>query len=299
MGAVLTEYVGTLVAYELFLQTLVNGIVLSVIYVLIASGITLIFGIMRMVNFTHGVIYTIGGFSVYVFSVQLGLNYFIALPVTIILLSLIGAVVERTTVRPVQSLGTMPCFIVNLGLLLVLEGSLLIGFGPKDRVVPSVVSGTLWFAGVVLSYERLLIVVAGAALVVAMYAMVHKTKFGLALQAVQQDGEATCLLGINPIKYRSLAFIIGFGLAGAAGGLIAPLFLVNTGMGNLPLVKAFVIIILGGMGSMSGAVLGGLILGFTESFVGTFVNTEIADMIGFIVLIAVLVFRPRGLLGKD
>jgi len=208
------------VTHELFLQTLVNGLVLGVIYILIASGITLIFGIMRMVNFTHGMIYTIGGFSVYMFSVGLGLNYFVALPATMLLLALVGAVVERATVRPIQNLGTLPCFIVNLGLLLVLEGSLLLGFGPKDRVVPTVVSGTLGFAGVAISYERVLIVAAGTALVIAMHIMVQKTRFGLALQAVQQDGEASYLFGIDPVRYRSLAFTIGFGLAGAAGGQI-------------------------------------------------------------------------------
>lgn len=282
---------------QLMMQVLMNGVILSFIYILFALGITLIFGVMHMVNFSHGVFYTIGAFVAYLFVTRIQINYFFTFILSMLILGGIGMVTERILLRPVQR-QFMPSIVLTLGLLIFLEGILLAIFGARDKVVPFPFSGGMEFFGMLIRYERLAIVVVSVALIIFFHLFIQKTKVGQAMRAIQDDKEAAALQGISVDNICSLAWLIGAGLAGVAGMLVAPLFLVNPAMGHMLLLKAFVIIVIGGMGSILGAVVGGFVLGIMESFISVFIGAQIAHISGFIVLVLVLIFRPRGLMGR-
>ena len=281
-----------------FLQMLLNGLQLASVYILIGLGFTLIFGILHIVNVAHGSIYMLGGYAIWLVFAALGVNYFLSLMITIVVVGLIGIVIERIIFRPLKGL-VMPAVIVSIGLMQVLEQSTLIGFGITEKVVPNPFPGVIRFLGVVFPTQRLTVMVIGIALCAALVWWVQKTKAGLAMRAVALDSETASLYGISFNRYGSLAFAIGCGLTGAAGALVAPMFYVNPYMGNGPLMKVFTIIIIGGLGSVPGAILGGLLLGFVDSFVATLFDSVIAAIVGFALIIVVLIFKPTGFLGHE
>ena len=282
---------------ELFAQSLVNGVGLALVYALVALGLTLIFSIMGIINFAHGEFFMLGGFIAYYVYGVYGVNYLMTLLLAMGIVGGLGALTERWLFAPIRE-NAMSGFVASLGLLWVLQSLATLAFGALDKAVPSPFPGVIRRLGVILSFERLVVIVCSAVLIAALYLFIQYTRYGLALRAVAQDGRAAAFQGINVDGMSTLAFGIGTALAGVAGVLLAPVFFVSPFMGSLPVVKAFIIIILGGIGSLSGAVLGGFVLGLFESVAPIFVPVAAADILSFLVVMLVLVVRPRGLLGR-
>jgi len=281
---------------ELLVPALLNGFGLAVVYVLVALGLTLIFSILEIINFAHGEFYMLGGFAAYYLCAVGGLNYVATLVLAVLLVGLAGVVAERLVFRHLRG-KTLNAFIVSLGLLWVLQATAQLSFGVLDKSVPSAVSGIVRVGGVIVSRERLFVILIAVALIIGLYLFLKFTRTGQAMRAVAQDAEAAALQGVNIELTSALGFGIGCALAGAAGALIAPIFAVSPTMGALPVVKAFIIIIVGGMGSLPGAVLGGLLLGAVEGVGTLFMSSAAVNILGFLMVIAILLLRPRGLLG--
>ena len=281
---------------ELLVQALLNGFGLAVVYILVALGLTLIFSILEVINFAHGEFYMLGGFAAYYLSAVGGLNYVATLVLAMLLVGLAGVVAERLVFRHLRG-KTLNAFIVSLGLLWVLQATAQLSFGVLDKSVPSAVSGIVRLGGVIVSRERMFVILTAVGLIVGLYLFLKFTRTGQAMRAVAQDAEAAALQGVNIELTSALGFGIGCALAGAAGALLAPIFAVSPTMGALPVVKAFIIIIVGGMGSLPGAVLGGLLLGAVEGVGTLFMSSAAVNILGFLMVIAILLLRPRGLLG--
>jgi len=281
---------------DVLIQALLNGFGLAVVYVLVALGLTLIFSILEIINFAHGEFYMLGGFVTYYAYAVGGLNYFATVVLAVLVVGAAGVVAERLVFRRLRG-KTLNAFIVSLGLLWVLQASAQLSFGVLDKAVPSSVSGVVRAGGVVVSRERLVVILTSAALIAALYAFLKWTRAGQAMRAAAQDPDAAALQGVDIEMVSMLGFGIGCALAGAAGALLAPIFAVSPTMGALPVVKAFIIIIVGGMGSLPGAVLGGLLLGAVEGVGTLYMSSAAVNMLGFLMVIAILLVRPRGLLG--
>ncbi len=281
---------------NVLVQALLNGFGLAMAYVLVALGLTLIFSILEIINFAHGEFYMVGAFTTYVAFTLFHVPYVVALIGAIVVVGLAGAVAERLIFRHLRG-KTLNAFIVSLGLLWVMQAGAQIAFGIQDKAVPSAFSGVLRMGGVFISYERLAVTLCAVMLIVALYAFLEWTKTGRAMRATAQDADGAALQGVNIELVSMLGFALGCALAGASGALLAPIFSVGPWMGALPVVKAFIIIIVGGMGSLPGAVLGGLMLGIVEGVGTLFFSSAAVNMLGFLLVIAVLLLRPRGLLG--
>lgn len=281
---------------EDLLELAIHGLTLGALYAMVAAGLALMFGVVRLINFAHGEFYMLGGFvAYYVFAVG-GLNYIATLALAVVLVGLGGVVAERLVFRHLRG-KTLNAFIVSLGLLWVLQATAQLAFGVLDKSVPSAVSGIVRVGTLIVSRERLMVILTGLALIAGLYAFLKFTRTGQAMRAVSQDADAAALQGVNIELVSALGFGIGCALAGAAGALLAPVFAVSPTMGALPVVKAFIIIIVGGMGSLPGAVLGGLLLDTVEGVGTLFMSSAAVNVLGFLMVIAILLVRPRGLLG--
>jgi branched-chain amino acid transport system permease protein len=284
------------VTASVLVQALLNGFGLAMAYVLVALGLTLIFSILEIINFAHGEFYMLGAFVTYfVFSVG-GMPYPVALAASIVAVGVAGFVAERLVFRHLRG-KTLNAFIVSLGLLWVMQAAAQLGFGVLDKSVPSAFSGIVRAGGVIISVERLAVTLAAVALIVGLYCFLEFTRVGRAMRATAQDADGAALQGVNIELISALGFALGCALAGASGALLAPVFSVSPTMGALPVVKAFIIIIVGGMGSLPGAVLGGILLGAVEGVGTLFLSSAAVNMLGFLMVIAILLLRPRGLFG--
>jgi branched-chain amino acid transport system permease protein len=281
---------------DLLIQSTIIGLSIGSIYILMALGLTLMFGMMHIINFAHGAIYMLGAFAIYYIFSQWGAPYFAALVLAMLLLGTFGYLVERSIYRPIKG-GIEPTLVALLALTTFLQAAGYPVFGQLDKHVPPVFQGTRNVLGVMISVERLMIIPMAGALVVGLYLFINKTKMGAAMRAIEQDKEAAALQGVNVHVVNGLAFAIGFALAAASGALMAPIFKLDPMMGEQPLLKAFIIIILGGLGSIPGAILGGLMLGLIDSIVATALGAEPAFLLSFVFIILLLLFKPTGLFG--
>jgi branched-chain amino acid transport system permease protein len=284
------------VSIDLLVQALLNGFGLAMVYVLVALGLTLIFSILEIINFAHGEFYMLGGYVTYYVYALFGLSYFLTLGLAILTVGLAGVVAERLIFRDLRG-KALNAFIVSLGLLWVMQAGAQLAFGVLDKPVPSAFSGIVRVFGLVISLERLVVTFSAIVLIVGLYLFLRLSRPGRAMRAVAQDADAAALQGVNIEAVSALGFGVGCALAGGAGGLLAPVFAVSPTMGALPVVKAFIIIIIGGMGSLPGAVLGGLLLGGVEGLGALFMGSAAVNVLGFLMVIVVLLVRPRGLVG--
>lgn len=283
---------------QLISQVAANGLMTGLVYILMALGFTLIFGIMRVVNFAHGELYMIGAFAILILFGTLEVNYYLAVVVSVIIAAIFGIIIERALLRRFvgQELNGM---IMALAISISLQALAGIFFGPQEQSVARPISGIFNIGGVIVPRDR--IVVGGIALLVlaAFYIFLRYTRYGLAMRAVSQDPDAAALQGIRPALIYTMAFTIGSLLAGLAGALMAPIYTIFPYMGSVPMMKAFIVVILGGLGSLPGAVIGGLLLGMVESGVASFYSSTIATMVAFGLVILILLFRPNGLMGRS
>jgi branched-chain amino acid transport system permease protein len=281
-------------------QVLINGVVLSANYALIALGITLIFGILGILNFAHGQMFMIGGFMVYYVYAVFGLPYLLALATSAVVVGLIGVGFEVLFFRRVLRIAKREenSMLLAVGTALLLENIALFAFGEKQRGVPPLVGGVYRIGDAFLPTGRLLVVVLAIVLIAALLLFVHYTKPGRAMRALAQDREATLLMGVNVDRISALGFGIGAMLAGLAGGLLITISAVNAGIGTVTSIKAFIMIMVGGAGVVAGAILGAIVLGFAEAIGYALIPGSMTYLLIFIGLILFLIIRPQGIMGK-
>ena len=286
-------------------QVLINGLVLGCVYALVALGLTMVFSIMRVVNFAHGQMYMLGGFVVYYLYGEFHWPFFVALPAAALALALVGAAFNRFFFQPVLANATREenSMLMAVGTALLLENLALTAFGEKQRGVPDVVDGTFIVGdvadgGVILTYANAMVATIAVLTILALLAFVQYTRPGRALRAVAQDREAARLQGVDVKATTTLGFAIGAALAGLAGGLLVTVYGVNAGVGSNLSTKAFIMIMIGGAGVTSGAIVGGLLLGFAEAIGYDMLPGSVTYLMIFVAMIVFLVFKPNGLFGK-
>lgn len=279
-------------------QLVLNSLVLGAMIALMAIGFTLIFGILRIVNFWHGEAYMFGAAIVYFLSVSLGANYFVALIVAIAGVGLLGWVSDRFIFRRFHG-NLIGALVVGIALSLGFQNSMWYGLGPRPVGIPSVITGTATIFGASVSAERLLIVAVSIVVISALALFIKSSKLGQAMRAVQQDSEAALTQGINVKHICGLTFGIATALAALAGGLVAPLFHVAPPMGTEPLLLTFIVVILGGLGSIMGALIASLIIGFQQCFMAAYWGSEFTITASFALAMLILIFRPTGLMGHE
>ena len=281
-------------------QVIVNGVYSGVQYALIALGLTLIFALMNVLNFAHGQMYVLGAFVTYYVYGVLGLPFAVALVATALTLGIVGVLFEKFLFRPVlrRSSREESSMLLAAGTALLLESLILIVFGEKHRGVPSVVSGVVKIGDAFLPTGRLLVIVLSAVLIGGFILFMQFTKPGRALRALAQDREAAQLQGVNVETYSMIGFAMGAMLAGMAGAMLVAISGVNSGLGTWISIKAFIMVMIGGAGVVSGAIVGGLILGMLESVGYQLLPGGETYLFIFIGLIVFLAIRPHGLMGK-
>ena len=284
-------------------QIIANGLYLGAQYALIALGLTLIFSLMNVLNFAHGQMYVFGGFVTYTVVVQLGLPFIVGLFASAIVLAVMGAAIEKFLFAPVvrRSKRDESTMLLAAGVAFFLDAVILLLFGEKQRGVPKIVNGVLNLdMRIIMPYDRILIGVLAILLIVAFIAFMNYSKTGRAMRALAQDKMAAQLMGVNVSRYSMIGFALGAMLAGLVGGLLVTITGVNLGMGGPTSVKAFLMIMIGGAGVISGAIAGGFILGMMES-VGLTVLSAYGDITYLVIFASLMVFlaiRPQGLMGK-
>lgn len=283
---------------EFFPQYLFNGVLIGANYALIAMGLTVIFGLMNIANFAHGQFYMLGGFIAYQLTTAAGFNFFVALLAAVFIVTGLGVVLDRTVFRHLRAKPLISSVLVTIGLAILLENLALVLWGPRPEAIPSPFPlSAVEIGPIFATLPRLFTVAVTIAAIIIIHVLLHYTRIGKAMRATFQQQEAAALAGIDIERLYSLAFGIGAGLAALGGVLLGTIFYVHPSMGNVATLKAFVVTILGGMGSFPGAIIGGLLLGIAESF-GTLISSAYKDAIGYFLVILVLLYRPQGLFGK-
>jgi len=285
------------------LTNLISGLSLGSVYAIIALGYTMVYGISKMLNFAHGDVIMIGGYMSFVMSVYLGMNAWLALLIAMFVCTCLGILIERLAYRPLRGTGSLAVLITAIGVSYFLQNVALLIWGANPKMFTSLFEGVqpIRLAGgsLTVTAESLFTIVANIIVMIVLTLFVNKTKAGKAMRAVSEDNGAAQLMGINVNQSISLTFAIGSGLAAVAGVLMCSAYPVLTPTtGAMPGIKAFTAAVFGGIGSIPGAMIGGLILGIIEIFARAYVSTELADAIVFACLIIVLLVKPTGLLGK-
>ena len=283
-------------------QVIANGIYLGAQYALIALGLTLIFALMNVLNFAHGQMYVLGGFITYTIYGQLGLPFVVALAASGLTLAVVGAFMERFLFRTVikRSLREESTMLLAAATAFFLDAVMLLLFGEKQRGVPKIIKGVFNQAGVILPYDRIVVGLAAILLIAGFILYMKYSRPGRAMRALAQDRMAAQLMGVNVERYTMIGFALGAMLAGLAGGLLVAITGVNSGIGGPISIKAFMMVMIGGAGVISGAIAGGFILGMFES-IGLSVLREFGDVTYLVIFAALMVFlsiRPHGLMGK-
>ena len=281
-------------------QVIVNGLILGMNYALMALGLTLIFAIMGVLNFAHGQMYVLGGFVMYTAYRVLGWGYLAGLGAAVLSLVLVGLFFERFFFRRAMRVSTREesTMLLAAGTALLLESLILIFFGEKQRGMPPIVMGVYEVFGVYIPAGRVAIFAIATVAVVAFIAFMQYTRPGRALRAIAQDKETTALQGVNVNRYSALGFGIGAGLTGLAGALLVTVLAVNSGIGTSVSIKAFIMVMLGGAGVVSGAIIGAFVLGLSEAIGYAYIPGSMTYLLIFVGLILFLIIRPQGIMGK-
>lgn len=284
-------------------QILANGVYLGAQYAMIALGLTLIFALMNVLNFAHGQMYVLGGFVTYTFYGQLGWPFVIALLMSCITLAIVGALVEKFLFAPVirRSSREESTMLLAAAIAFLFDAIILLVFGEKQRGVPKIVDGVLNLDfRLIMPYDRILICFLAIFSIVAFISFMQFSKTGRALRALAQDRIAAQLMGVNVDRYSMIGFALGAMLAGLVGGLLVTITGINLGMGGPTSIKAFMMVMIGGAGVISGAIAGGIILGFMEA-IGLALLSQYGDITYLLIFVSLMIFlaiRPQGLMGK-
>jgi branched-chain amino acid transport system permease protein len=283
------------------LQQGINGIVFGSLYVLVALGLTLIYGVLVQINFAHADIVTIGAFAAYFFCFALGGDYLLSIGVALAIGAALGFLVNAAVFAPLRERGSelLP-LIATIGVSILLQNAMLLLFGPIPYAFDSPYSNKVirFWGGTFVTWQNLIIVTVSALTIGLLYAFMKFTFLGKALRAVAQDRETAGLMGINPNQLIMLTFVIASALAGMAGAMLGPILVLTPFAGTSVIVKAFAIVIIGGFGNVEGTIIAGLLVGMIESFTTQFVNPGLIDIVVFTLLLLMLALRPTGLIAE-
>ncbi len=288
------------VSGPLVATTLIWGAVIGCVYILLATGLNLIFGVMKLVNFAHGQLLMIGAFITYSVTVYAGLNVYVAILIALAATAGLGVLVERLTFRKVLGTEKLNEIFVSLGLIYIFENAAVLIWSDKSKQITTPVSGMSLSLGssISLSYDRISAIAIAAIMLVGLALLLKRTKIGLALRATSQRSTTASLMGINVNRVYLFTFALGAAMAGVGGALYGTILPFSYLSGELPTIKAFAIIILGGLGSIPGAIVGGLLYGIAEQTATLFFGGIWSEAVAFVLLIAVLVIKPTGLFGE-
>lgn len=280
------------------IQQLLNGVVIGSVYVLVAIGLTVIFGILGVAHFAHGSVAMFGGYFCWWLTQALGLSLFPAMLLAMPVGALIGALLEWLAYRPVREAPPINAFIVALGLTMLIDRLVLMLFGPDQLVIPNNYRSVFTVAGVTLVELRVYALAITLGLLGITGVLIHRTAMGRAVRAVAQNRQAAVLMGIDVNRVSLLVFALSSALGVCAGSLVGAMLALAPGVGENLVVKGFAILILGGLGSIPGAVIGGLALGISEALAAGLLSSAYKDVIAFLIMIVVILIRPQGLMGK-
>ena len=281
----------------LIFQVIVNGIINGLVFALTATGFSLIYGSARILFFALGEVYMLGAVLTYILSVQLGLPYVLAISSAMVILGCLGILLEKFLFRKLVG-NDLSFALVSIAIGMLIVAVALELFGERGKAIGSPFPGIVNLFGVILTYDKLMIVIISIVLILGLHALFKLTKAGRAIRAVSQDSELAQLMGVSIHRIKGLSFFLALAVAAGAGGLIAPLFYVDVFMGAPALMMTLIVVVLGGLGSFPGAILGGLVIGFLQSFGYTFVGGA-TTIIAFAAAIVLLVFKPTGILGHE
>lgn len=283
---------------ELIAQLTLFGVANGFAYAIAALGLTIIFGVMRIVNFAHGEFYMLGAFLTATLITGLNFSYLAAVPVAALVLVLLGIVSERIVLAPLHDRSLLTPLIATLGLGMILLNAAELIWGASPRSVQSPMEQSIWIIGpLFMTGQRIFIVAVSVIVVLLLGAFLKYTTAGKLIRATAQNAEGAALVGINIAAVRSLTFGLGCGLAGLSGSLLGATSMAYPFMGQALALKAFAVTILGGLGSVPGAIIGGLTLGIVEALAGGLLSTEYRDLFSYAIIILVLLLRPEGLMG--
>jgi len=280
---------------SLLFQQALNGLTLGSVYAFVALGLTLVYGILHIPNFSHGALYTVGAYAAFLLVGKLGANYWVAMLGAALIVALLAVLTERLVFSPLRDAPPLHDMIAAISLLLFFEASVQALWGAEFHRIQAPFTQIIRVFGLVAPAQRLLIVAGAFVLMLALHLFLSRTMLGATIVATAQSRQGAALVGIDAAKVSMLTFAISGALAAVAAVLFSPINLISPGMGELVITKAFVIIILGGMGSVVGAIVGGLIIGFAESFGAFYISTDYKDIVAFVLLIVILSLRPQGL----
>ena len=282
-----------------FLQHVLNATILGGTYALLGIGLTLIFGIMRVVNFSHGELYSFGAYMVFLFAMVLDTNFFLALIAAMALGVALGALIEFVLLRPLRGASIDTTMLVMIGAWIALQNTeQLVWTGVAKSINHPFPVEPLVLGPVSVSWSRVFVFAVAVLLIVGAHLLIHRTKLGKAMRATFQDRETASLMGVSINAIHTATFALGSGLAAAAGALLGPVFVVTPTMGDMAALKAFAIVILGGLGNFMGATLGGFMLALVEEMGAGYISSGYRDAMGFLIIIVVLFFRPTGLFAR-
>jgi branched-chain amino acid transport system permease protein len=281
------------------LQHGLNALMLGGTYALLGIGLTLIFGIMKVVNFTHGELYAFGAYMMYALVMLLGTDFFVALPLAIALGVALGALLELVLLRRLRGADIDTTMLVMIGAWIALQNAEQLAWtGVAKSINTPFPAAPLVIGAVSVAWNRVFVLGVALVLIGVTYLLINKTKLGRAMRATFQDREIAALMGVRIGNVHTATFALGSGLAAAAGALLGPVFVAYPSMGDLAATKAFAIVILGGLGSIPGATLGGFILALVEELGAGYVSSGYRDAMGFLLIIVILLFRPTGLFAR-
>lgn len=283
---------------ELLFQQTLNGLTIGAVYSLVALGLTLVYGILHVPNFAHGAFYMAGAYAAYYAMTALGLHYWLAMAAAAVVVAALSMLAEQLVFHPLRNAPPLHDMIAAIGILLFMEAGAQALWGADFHRLRTPYGDLVQIGSFSLPQQRLLILGGAVFLVVALHWFLTSTVTGTSILATAQNPQGAALVGIDARRVTRLVFAISGALAAIAAVLYAPINLVYPAMGNLVITKAFVIIILGGMGSFPGAIAGGLIIGLAESLGGFYVSTDYKDLIAFVLLVAILSLRPQGLFAR-
>jgi branched-chain amino acid transport system permease protein len=282
------------VAVQLF-----NGLVFGVIYCLMATGLTLIFGVMGIINFAHGEFFMLGGYFALFLLTLYGLNPIISIFMAMLIVGLIGLIIERGIITPLRRKPDwdVRAFIVTFALSVTLQNIALVIWGANWRVVPYYFSGVINLFIINVAIDRIVPFIFSLVLIILVWIFIHHTKTGIAIQAVSMNRDAASVMGINVNRIYAITFTLSATLAASAGAFLTPILAVYPTVGMEPLLKSFAVVVMGGLGSVKGSIFSGIILGCAEAITVLFIGSTYKDIIPFLLIILILYLRPKGLFG--
>jgi len=279
------------------MEILIHGAVSSAIYAMLAVGFTLIFGVARVLNLAHGSFYALGAYGTYMATALLGWSLLPAALMAIVLVALLGVVIEKIFIRPLRH-SQLGVLMITLSISLVIEQALFLIFGSEYRNVPAFIQSKVSIGGIDIAGQRLLVVAVAVLAIGALYLFIQWSRLGSAILAISQDAEAAKYMGIPSDRIFALVMAISAGLAALAGVLAGPFLSVQPTMHLLPIMKAFAIVIVGGLGSIPGSIVAAMMLGYAETIVAYTISTSWTEIVSVLATLLMLVFRPAGIFGK-